>query len=413
MTKLHLKAPVFSNNWVTLPQNLMVSAGSLYEGFETTGDWSLSPGGVGSLAANVTQVFQGTQSMKITSPVGATVGMHKTISRVFSDIEHFEIYLYLHDPTADYQAINIELAALTNYTKKMNFNIGASTTWLKQGQWMKITIPKAYFTASGGCTWADTMIRFRVQAVAKATKTVNVSADSLTIGQVRLPAVSVRFDDGYINTYTVAYPIMEPHKIRGTIYAITDWIDGIGLSSAQLLDLDAHGWSIANHTDDHTDLTTLSEADQELRIDAGRDALDALGLTRASRYMCLPLGLKNADTYTALAAQGMLTCTNGGTARLPVLPAFDIYEVESQGISNTTSLATAQGYVDTAITNKSILNLVFHSIVETPTIATEWATADFQSLMNYIASKRSQISCITIDDYYNLTLGAVRVQKAR
>ncbi|HEX9028069.1 MAG TPA: polysaccharide deacetylase family protein, partial [Anaerolineales bacterium] len=110
------------------------------------------------------------------------------------------------------------------------------------------------------------------------------------------------FDDSQASTYTGLTYLKDRGRVA-TIYTITGTIGNTGYhTAAHLLELDAAGFAIANHTHSHTNLTTLTEAQQETELSGGRTDLEALGLTRASRHVAYPNGASNADTLTAMAA---------------------------------------------------------------------------------------------------------------
>lgn len=45
-------------------------------------------------------------------------------------------------------------------------------------------------------------------------------------GAVQTKSVAITFDDGYVSTYKLLYPLLKKHGVTATIYLPTDWIDG-------------------------------------------------------------------------------------------------------------------------------------------------------------------------------------------
>jgi peptidoglycan/xylan/chitin deacetylase (PgdA/CDA1 family) len=220
-------------------------------------------------------------------------------------------------------------------------------------------------------------------------------------------ALLLTFDDGYISQFDEAFSYAQQTGVRATCSIVTGNIGTAGyLSVAQLQMMDAHGWDIANHTTDHTLLTTLSEADQETHIGDAADALDGWGLTRASHHLVFPNGLRNADTYTAMAATGMLTARSIEEFDI-ILPPVDNYNLFARNIINTTTLETFKGLIKTAMDNRTILSTYMHNIVANPSIANEWAIRDWRALCDYIAM--SGIPTITTSELYSLLSGPVVV----
>ena len=86
---------------------------------------------------------------------------------------------------------------------------------------------------------------------------------------------------------------------------------------------------------------------------------------------------------------------------------LSLYKLSATTITNAQSLATVEGYIDTAITRGDLLILTFHEVGA----AGQMTVADFQALIDYIVTKKNQISAVTFDEIYRLTLGPVMVRK--
>lgn len=85
----------------------------------------------------------------------------------------------------------------------------------------------------------------------------------------------ITFDDGWADGYDYAYPIMVRYGYVGVFFVITSRIDMPGfLSSSDLLELQANGNEIGNHTAHHVSLSTVSyqQAKQEIETASARIA---------------------------------------------------------------------------------------------------------------------------------------------
>lgn len=112
--------------------------------------------------------------------------------------------------------------------------------------------------------YAITLSTFRAQMAIlhdQGYQTVSVSqlADVIRAGG-SLPAkpVVITFDDGYLDTYANAFPIMEEFGFTGTVYIITSTLEegqtyGY-MQAAQLKALVRAGWEIGSHSVTHTNL---------------------------------------------------------------------------------------------------------------------------------------------------------------
>ena len=127
-------------------------------------------------------------------------------------------------------------------------------------------------------------------------------------GERRLPRrpIILTFDDGYRSTYEIAWPLLQRHGFRATVFLVSDLIgktnvwDGDEaqeplLSRAEIAQLWAGGVEFGSHTKTHAPLTTVSRerAVEELR--GSRAALEQL-LGKPVRVLCYPYGKQNPAT---------------------------------------------------------------------------------------------------------------------
>jgi len=388
---------------VTLPQNLLTSPGKLYEDFETVGDWRATSG---RHAANTTQFQTGTQSIKITSAMGGAGRISKTgLSWDLTGFGRISLWLYLHNTTlSDYTAVYVYL-----YTDESNYYwINPNPlTRLRPGAQL-LNRCQADFSSSGSPDWAN-ITRIDIRVNANAGLTVDMSVDGLYFFRSGIPAIMFDFDDGYASQYNIAFAKMKTYGMRGSLNLATDRIPTY-LSLDNILEIDAAGWTVVNHTNSATVLTTLSESDQELAIRGGQTALTGWGLTKGKNYLAYPGGKWDSNTLIAMTNTGIVmgrgtrpTVSSGDC----VLPPYHILDVQSSSMDTDTSLETAKGYVDANIARGSILPLHFHDIGSSG----QWTQADFETFVDYVYSKRTQIYVITKDDFYNLQTSEVRVPR--
>jgi hypothetical protein len=391
---------------VALPQNLILSAGMLYEDFETAGDWGVYQG---TVEADTDNYKTGTQSIKLTSNVGATTYMNKVVNWDLSgDWHSVDFWYYVHNALADY-AYDLRIKLGNDSSVFANYYRTISNTRTEPPGWHFVSIPKAYFTQQNGGSWNNPIIRVRFEFTSAGGVAAAISVDDLVIGTERIPAIIFRFDDGYTSQYT-AYGYMRPFNIPGSIALQTS----LGfITWAHLQEMDAARWAICNHTDADTNLTTLTEAQQEAQIDGGISDLTVNGLARCSKYLTYPGGASNADTITACQALGILIGMNSSAwSRAdgvpgPVLPKSYLFDMVGKGLNSSTSVASAEALVDEAIADQTVAVFYWHQFGGVG----QWSLADFYSFVDYVRIKimAGLIYPITYDDYYNLTVGQVNI----
>jgi len=217
---------------------------------------------------------------------------------------------------------------------------------------------------------------------------------------IRPPAIAVMLDDGGPTQYSEGYVYMNAAGLKGTLYAITDKVDdGSHVTTANLTTMYAAGWDIANHTTDHTDLTTLSQANIETRLTGARDWLNTNGFTRASRHVGYPFGSSNATVIDAMQAVNMLT-GRGINEAMDVLPLSITkrYAIDSYALDSGKTLVQAKALIDTAISSNKLMCVYIHNINASPG-ANDWSTSNFEGFVDYIVS--TGIRAITISELYN------------
>lgn len=114
--------------------------------------------------------------------------------------------------------------------------------------------------------------------------------------------ILITFDDGYIDNYKEAFPILKEYHMKATLFMIGDAIDTPRfLSAEQLLEMDANGFSIESHTYTHRPLVKLSPEEIEQELQRSRIVLESL-LGHPVRYIAYPGGFAN-ETIKKLTAE--------------------------------------------------------------------------------------------------------------
>ncbi len=398
-----------------LPQNYIVNSGTLFESFETIGDWTLSGSGGRTATANTSEKLIGAQSIKLHCPASGSMQMTKTISQNFSGIRNIEINFYLHTDLTSFQKLAIRLSSAahspitTASDPYFKYEVATDTLQLAYPGavgavgtgWCRIVVTPANFTAVNAAVWTDTMLRLEIGVSGVAVYTADVSVDAMYINSDRLPCVVVGFDDSYESLYTYAYTPMLAAGIPGTVYTISD---GIGTSThltlAHAQTMYAGGWTFGNHTKTHPagGLATLTLAQQLVEIDGCTQYLLTNGMPRGAYHLAYPVSDPNADTRTAMNSLGILT---GRTYHMyPVYtPLCNLYQIQSYVPTSATTVATIKAQIDSAIDRGVSLHLCFHDLVTGSPTGVQYNKDNFLLIIAYLVARK--IKCVTIDEWYN------------
>jgi peptidoglycan/xylan/chitin deacetylase (PgdA/CDA1 family) len=159
-------------------------------------------------------------------------------------------------------------------------------------------------------------------------------------GRVELPnkPIVLTFDDGGIDNYEVAFPLLKEYGLTGTFFVITGSVGREGqMSWEQLQEMAAQGMSIQSHTVSHPDLRGVSASKLESELVDSRQAIaEAIG--EPSYVLCYPAGAYDSRVIEATRAAGyvMAVATDKGQEGDPAA----VYEMKRRRIQAFLSLAT-------------------------------------------------------------------------
>lgn len=117
--------------------------------------------------------------------------------------------------------------------------------------------------------------------------------------------VTITFDDGYVDNYKYAYPVLKDLGFKATIFMITDNVDKnpTFLTSEMLKEMSKNNISIQSHTVHHLELDKLSYDDQITELRDSKNFLDKL-LNQNTDMICYPVGKFNENTIKAAETLG-------------------------------------------------------------------------------------------------------------
>ncbi len=142
--------------------------------------------------------------------------------------------------------------------------------------------------------------------------------------------VLITFDDGYIDNYNEAFPILKEYNFKATLFMITSSIgENRFMNLPQLKEMQANGIDIQSHTVNHKDLRDMS-------LDNARDELisskaileDRIG--HQVRYIAYPGGFANKDIDRMAQESGyrMAFTVQAGN----VEPGQDLYKLPREAV---------------------------------------------------------------------------------
>lgn len=145
--------------------------------------------------------------------------------------------------------------------------------------------------------------------------------------------VLLTFDDGYLDNYTVAAPILKKYGFTGIFYIISGKVgSGDYMSWEQVAELARLGMDIGSHSVSHPDLTTLSPADLSGELKESAAAIRSR-LGQPVYWFCYPAGKYNDGVKAAAREAGYLLAvtTDWGDAQSSADPlGLKRYRIRSE-----------------------------------------------------------------------------------
>jgi peptidoglycan/xylan/chitin deacetylase (PgdA/CDA1 family) len=88
--------------------------------------------------------------------------------------------------------------------------------------------------------------------------------------------VIITFDDGNIDNYNTALPIMQKYGFTGVLYIVANYVGADQYMNAeQIVEMYNAGWEVGSHSVSHQDLTTIKPDRQRFEIVESREKLQS------------------------------------------------------------------------------------------------------------------------------------------
>lgn len=140
--------------------------------------------------------------------------------------------------------------------------------------------------------------------------------------------ILITFDDGYVDNYENAYPILLKYGMTAAFFIITGLLWSAGRVSPQnLVEMQQSGMSFGSHTLTHRALGELSNTDVQEELNSSRSTLESI-LNAPVQSVAYPRGSYNADTVKVAQSHGYtygFTTVNGTCSKNS--SAFDLRRI--------------------------------------------------------------------------------------
>lgn len=152
-------------------------------------------------------------------------------------------------------------------------------------------------------------------------------------------SIVLTFDDGYVGTYTYAFPILKEFGFKATIFMISDSVNNPSyLNVEQLKELSNYGIDIQSHFGETSNISKLSIDKQIDMLKKSKQTLEGF-LSKTISYVAFPSSNLSEDSKKAAEQAGYKMSFNLQSTTLALADKKDnIYNLDRLYIGNKHSL---------------------------------------------------------------------------
>lgn len=223
-----------------------------------------------------------------------------------------------------------------------------------------------------------------------------VLSTACTVSEEPEAIVSFTFDDGTIDHYENAFPILSKYGVVGTEHVIVGLVGGefeneTLMGWEEITQLYDAGWDIHSHTMTHPFLTQMSEEDLVWELTESKRILEEKGFVVSG--FAPPYGDVNDEVKSiALEYYDTVRPSTYGTNNIS---ATDFDDIKSIWIVNTTTLEEMKDFVDKAYEKKAWLVFMIHLVRDDLSREYTMTPEDLDALLAYVIEKGINVKTIS------------------
>ncbi|MEG1288109.1 MAG: polysaccharide deacetylase family protein [Bacilli bacterium] len=122
----------------------------------------------------------------------------------------------------------------------------------------------------------------------------SLKASEINDAKMHQKPIIITFDDGYVDVYKNALPILKKYNLKATIFVITGCINGdVYVTDKNVIEMDKSGvFEIGSHSVSHANLASLKEKDLENELKVSKETLEKL-IGKSVTSVAYPFGSYN------------------------------------------------------------------------------------------------------------------------
>jgi peptidoglycan/xylan/chitin deacetylase (PgdA/CDA1 family) len=178
-------------------------------------------------------------------------------------------------------------------------------------------------------------------------------------------AVIIMFDDGWLNQYTNAYPILQQYGYSASFAVIPSYVQGqypAYMSWTDLTTMQANGFDIVSHSLSHKSIEELDNSTLYAEVSGSKRLLASNGFN--TNVFVYPYGEGGQNETVRAVVSQYYTIARGNEETQVYLSSYDKYDLPAYAITSNTTIAKFATY-----TNHQLTIIFYHQI--TPSITDE------------------------------------------
>jgi peptidoglycan/xylan/chitin deacetylase (PgdA/CDA1 family) len=149
----------------------------------------------------------------------------------------------------------------------------------------------------------------------------------------------ITFDDGHLDNYTIAFPIMQKYGFTGVLYIVYNYIDADQYMNVdQILEMHNAGWEVGSHSLNHFDLTKLDDDKKRAEIVESREVLQEL-LGFPIETFAYPFGTKDGSVLDYVHFAGYIGAM-GASGYTPAQGKWNLFYLQRVEIKGSEDAKT-------------------------------------------------------------------------
>ncbi len=344
-------------------------------------DWSIDSG---ELTYDINITKTGSKSAKIVTASG--IASNITVDGIFPDLTDCALGVWVYTP--DHTKIKnytIHIASGENWTNYLSTS-ARTHVFTISSDWVFFAFNTISTTA--GNPDITNLTSLKITVTPQSGQSAEVYIGGLYFWKKALcngAKISFTFDDGSVTIPKNAKPILDKYGYKGTQALIAATASDAVIDAAKILQ--EAGWDVCNHDLSHTSSQMVFDDPYTQYIFVQKWLHDG-GFIPGHRYVQLYGGAYDAGTLRELKKYvKFIRSSVSGYNAPPGLQQM----LMSRPVEKTTSASTVKTWIDTAISTKAWLILMFHDIVETETTTYDWSITKLTDVVDYCNTKNVDV----------------------